>query len=88
MEGERVVAGLACGAVLAELSEYVDGGLDASRRGRIEQHLRGCDNCLRFGSAFSATVAALRERLSAPEPVPAGIAARLRERLARERSSP
>jgi anti-sigma factor RsiW len=85
MEGERTVAGLRCGRVLAELSEYVDGGLDPALRARIEEHLRGCDNCLRFGHRFGAALTALRERLTAPDPLPAGVGERLRARLARER---
>src|SRR5438552_15950357 len=29
----------------AELSEFLDGGLDASARGKLEAHLAGCPEC-------------------------------------------
>ena len=57
---EREVAGLRCSEVLAELSDYLDGDLEAARRARIEAHLQGCDACERFGASFTAAVHALR----------------------------
>lgn len=87
MKGERLVAGLRCGEVLADLSEYLDGALAARRRGELEAHLRGCDVCERFGSDFSADLRALRARLAAPEPLDAGLSARLRKRLRRDLGS-
>jgi anti-sigma factor RsiW len=84
MARERLVAGLSCGEVLAELSEYIDGTLDPARAGQIEAHLRGCDWCERFGGRYAASVAALRRHLGAPAPPDPAVRARLRERLARE----
>lgn len=77
MKGERVVGGLSCGQVLEQLSEYLDDELGAERRAAVEEHLRGCDGCARFGGEFRATVGALREHLLASPAPPA----RLRERL-------
>jgi anti-sigma factor RsiW len=78
---ERVVGGLRCGEVLADLGEYLDRALPAERVSRIEEHLRGCDWCERFGREFAETVGALRARLAAPPALEAGIAERLRRKL-------
>jgi len=78
MKGEKIVAGLSCGQVLERLSDYLDEELGADARGALEEHLRGCDGCARFGGEFRATVKALRQHLLAgPKP-----SSRLRERLA------
>lgn len=61
MAVERDVAGLRCGEVLAEMSDFLDGDLGTARRAQIEAHLRGCDVCERFGGAFSAAIQALRQ---------------------------
>lgn len=61
MEHERKVAGLDCGEVLAELSDYFDGEMAAQRREQILAHLQGCDVCERFGGVFSAAIQALRQ---------------------------
>ena len=86
MEGERVVAGLSCRDVLADLSDYLDQQLAPERRAQLEAHLRGCANCERFGGEFSAVVAALRRGLANPEPLDEMSARRLRERLRQELS--
>lgn len=79
---DRVVAGLRCREVLAQLSDYLDDDLSADAVRRIHAHLAGCDHCERFGGAFSATVAALRRRLAIPTPVAPDLARQLRERVA------
>jgi anti-sigma factor RsiW len=61
----RVVAGLSCLDVLAHLSDWVDGELDAPTVTAIQAHLAGCDVCTRFGGAFAATVMAAKARLGA-----------------------
>ncbi len=78
MKGEKIVGGLACGQVLDRLSDYLDDELGLDARAAVEEHLRGCDGCARFGGEFQATVKALREHLLSP----ARPASRLRERLA------
>ncbi len=83
-QGERVVGGLRCSEVLADLSDYMDGHLSAARAGKIEAHLRGCDWCERFGGRFKLAVAALRRELGKADDVPREIRARLRDRLRRE----
>jgi RNA polymerase sigma-70 factor, ECF subfamily len=64
---DRMVAGLHCGEVLAELTAFLDSELPADRAHRIQEHVKDCDDCERFGSEFSATVFALREILREPE---------------------
>lgn len=72
---EREVAGLRCTEVLAVLSAYVDGELDADTRTRVDAHLAGCDWCEHFGGEFVGTIRQLRRTLvlRAPE----GLAAKL-----------
>jgi anti-sigma factor RsiW len=78
---ERTVAGLKCSDVLAVLSDYIDGTLDAATRSHVEDHLRGCDWCEKFGGRFTDVVQALRKNLETPKPLSADVAERLRRRL-------
>jgi len=81
---DKVVGGISCTEVLAHLSDYLDDDLEAVTRGRIEEHLRGCDECARFGGEFKATVQALRSHLATPAGLPASVRARLRAAVKRE----
>jgi anti-sigma factor RsiW len=84
MESERLVAGVRCSEVLADLSDYFDDALAPERRRQLEAHVGGCDVCERFGREFADAISALRRHLGPPAPLDAGIAARLRERLKKE----
>jgi anti-sigma factor RsiW len=64
-ELDRVVAGIRCRDVLADLSDYVDGDLSPERVARLGEHLQGCDHCERFGNEFSSVVTALKGLTSA-----------------------
>ena len=78
---DRIIAGLHCGEVLAELTAFLDGGLPSDRARRIQEHVKECEDCERFGSEFSAAVFALREILREPardEEAEARLLARLR----------
>jgi anti-sigma factor RsiW len=86
VSGERVVGGLSCGQVLDRLSDYLDRELGAGERAAVEEHLRGCDGCARFGGELRATVRALRDHLLAAPAPPEGVRRRLAEALERERS--
>ena len=55
--------GLSCEQVLERLSEYLDGELPAADRAAVEEHLRGCNACARFGGEVAETLRLLRERL-------------------------
>ncbi|MFO0714004.1 MAG: zf-HC2 domain-containing protein [Sandaracinus sp.] len=79
LKGEREVAGLRCGQVLAGLTEYLAGGLDTATRERVEQHVRGCTHCERFGGEFGHAIRAIRGSAVAP---PIEVLARLEARLA------
>lgn len=68
MAHDREVAGIRCTEVLAVLSDYLDGELDAATRARVEAHVGGCDWCEHFGGQFAATVGALKRRLDQPPP--------------------
>lgn len=79
---------LSCRATLARATRYIDGGLCADERARVQQHLRACARCL---AAFRADLALARAahalpRASAPEglaqQVAQGSAARRRRELA------
>ena len=78
---EKVVAGMSCGEVLDVLSDYLDGDLPADGRRRLEEHLRGCEGCARFGGEFRATVRSLRAHLSGGPGIPEGWRGRLRSAL-------
>ncbi|MCU0648872.1 MAG: zf-HC2 domain-containing protein [Gemmatimonadaceae bacterium] len=81
---DRVVAGIACRDVLADLSDFLDGALTATRVAELQAHLDGCDTCARFGADVAATMQALRaHRVTREAAVPPVTAARLRDRLAR-----
>ena len=84
MKDEKVVGGLSCGQVLERLSDYIDDELGSDARAAVEEHLRGCDGCARFGGEFRATVRALREHLLEPGKPPSRLRTRLAEALARE----
>lgn len=84
IDREKVVAGVSCGEVLDRLSDYLDGDLAAPEVARIEDHLRGCDGCARFGGEFRGVVESLRRHLVRSEGLPAGFRERLRKALADE----
>ena len=60
---DREIAGIRCLAVLAKLSDYIDGDLEPEARAQIDAHLSGCDWCLRFGGEMSQLVGGLHRQL-------------------------
>ena len=78
---ERIVAGLRCSEVLAQLSDYIDGELGTAEVKHIEEHLLGCPNCERFGKNFGSMVVSLRRTLDAPESVDSKLVSRLLAQL-------
>jgi RNA polymerase sigma-70 factor (ECF subfamily) len=86
MEDERLVAGLHCGEVLADLTEHLDGRLSRDRAERIDEHLEGCAGCRRFGGEIAAVVRALRELPD--EPLPPDVEERLVEELRNGEAAP
>ncbi len=64
---DRLVAGLRCRDVLADLSDYIDGDLPPARVVAVQAHLAGCDTCAQFGGFIGEIVSALQaERDLAP----------------------
>jgi anti-sigma factor (TIGR02949 family) len=82
---DKIVAGISCEQVLAHLSDYLDGELPAEARARVEDHLRGCSECARFGGEFRSTVQALKAHLTVSARLPASLRGRLRDALKHER---
>ncbi|MBL8922119.1 MAG: zf-HC2 domain-containing protein [Myxococcaceae bacterium] len=68
MSTPKTVGGLTCFEVLEELSDYLDGDLDAAAKAQVEAHLAGCTDCTTFGGEFGAVVKALRRRLDEDAP--------------------
>ena len=80
MSLDREVGGLTCRQVLERLSDYLDDELERPARAQVEEHLRGCEQCLRFGGAIGGMVAAVRGQADAEQP--AAVAGRLAAQLA------
>jgi anti-sigma factor RsiW len=81
LPGEREVGGLRCSEVLARLSDYMDGELDADGAAAVAVHVAGCDACARFGAGFAAAIAVLRDELGVPAALEPDVEGRLRARL-------
>jgi len=80
----REVGGLRCDQVLEALDRYVDGRLTDEELSMVQAHVRGCDNCRRFGGAYARVVSALRVPANTPmdEPMPDGLLRRALSGLA------
>ena len=63
------------------LSDYLDDELELVEREQVEDHLRGCDTCERFGGVFASVIKTLREELAKPTPLDSELERRLQERL-------
>jgi len=76
---DREVAGIRCSAVLALLSDYLDGNISEEDRRVIEAHVTECDVCERFDARFATAIQALRglPTPEAQEPVLQRLSARL-----------
>jgi anti-sigma factor RsiW len=79
MDERRMVAGLHCGEVQADLTESLDGRLSQGRSQRIEEHLSECGDCRRLFEEIAAAVRAVRELPD--EPLDPEIEARLFAKL-------
>lgn len=82
LSGERVVGGLSCSAVLADLSRLLDGELPEAEASLLQAHVSGCDVCELFGRRFAGVIQALREGLGTPDPLDPAVVERLRDRMA------
>ena len=59
-----------CGAMLAGISAYLDGELDATACQAIERHCRDCARCAALVKGLRETIGLCREAGSAPLPEP------------------
>ena len=58
----------ACRAVLTNISNYLDGELDATACAAIERHCIGCPSCAALVSGLRETVGLCRQAGTAPLP--------------------
>jgi anti-sigma factor RsiW len=72
---------LNCGAVIRELSAYLDGELDASVRAELERHLEHCEDCRIVVDTTRLTIRITCD--SQPVPLPAEVHDRLHAALAK-----
>jgi anti-sigma factor RsiW len=79
---ETIVAGVRCGVVLADLSDFVDGELLLIRVAQLRAHLAASDRCSQLGGDVSNVLDILRDGLSVPEPQAVDVASRLHARVA------
>jgi len=77
---DRMIAGITCREVLADLSSFVDGELPEARVEQLRAHVSSCRECEQLGGAIGELVRVLRTLREAP-PLDDAIAARLRARL-------
>jgi RNA polymerase sigma-70 factor (ECF subfamily) len=75
LDDDRVIAGLHCGEVLADLTEHLDGRLAGERAQQVDEHLDGCARCRQVAGGLAAAVRAVRQTPDAP--LAAGLEARL-----------
>ena len=59
-----------CSAMLAGISAYLDGDLDATACQEIERHCRDCSNCAALVNGLRETIGLCREAGTAPLPEP------------------
>jgi len=79
MSGGHRHGGPECRELLARLSEYIDGELDAGMCGELDEHMEDCDPCQRFVEALRRTVALVESE--PPEGLPDEARAELRRTL-------
>ena len=59
-----------CGAMLAGISAYLDGDLDAAECQAIDRHCRDCSRCAALVEGLRETIGLCREAGGAPLPEP------------------
>jgi anti-sigma factor (TIGR02949 family) len=64
-----------CQELLDQLSDYIDGELEASLCAEIEEHLSGCSDCRIMVDTMRKTIILYREQ--APEDLPSDVKDRL-----------
>ncbi len=70
---------MACREMLGNLSDYIDGELEAELCAEIEQHLAGCVNCQIMVDTLTRTVTLYHDHCH--EPLPEDVKSRLLQAL-------
>lgn len=70
-----------CKALLAQISEYIDGELEAKICAEIELHLNGCKDCQVLVDTTQKTIALYRRHHHAVPALSPEVAARLQQAL-------
>lgn len=68
-----------CKHVIREISNYIDGELDASLKQELERHLEHCEDCTMIVDQTRKTIEILCD--SEPAPLPSEVRSRLHEAL-------
>ena len=75
-------AGVGCWSARAQVSDYIDGALDAETRAAVEAHLAGCPTCPPLYAALVGTHDSLGRLRDPDAVVPPALVERLQARLA------
>jgi anti-sigma factor RsiW len=70
---------MTCSAVMAVLSDYLDGDLDAARAAQVEAHVAACQQCAQFGAGFAQMLTAVKRELAVADDLAPAIIERLRD---------
>lgn len=77
---------ISCVEVWRELSNYVDGDIDADLRERISVHLKHCDHCLAVADGMRNVIRLVADGASFD--LPSGFGERLKLRLSERHQQP
>ena len=80
MPDDHSILEIDCEHVILQISNYIDGEIDASLRARLEAHVRGCQHCSAILDGTNNTLRLLADGRTLE--LPAGFSERLRRRLA------
>ncbi len=80
MPEDHSILEIDCEHVILQISNYIDGEIDANLRARMEAHVRGCKHCAAILDGANNTLKLLADGKVLE--VPAGFSERLRLRLA------
>lgn len=79
MADDHSILEIDCEHVILQISNYIDGEIDASLRARLEAHVRGCKHCTAILDGTNNTLRLLADGRTLE--LPAGFSGRLRQRL-------
>ncbi len=80
MPDDHSILEIDCEHVILQISNYIDGEIDANLRARMEAHVRGCKHCSAILDGTNNTLRLLADGKTLE--LPPGFSERLRLRLA------